>query len=123
MFGSIDEWFYRSLLGIIPAAPGFEKVRIKPQPVDNLTWASGSYRSVRGLIRSDWKQEGKKFVLNVSIPANTQAEVWIPAKENGVLTEGGHSIQNQIGIKLSRYEKGYAVLQTGSGNYRFESEL
>lgn len=33
MFGSVSEWFYRSLSGINAAAPGFEKITIKPQPV------------------------------------------------------------------------------------------
>ena len=48
MFGSVDEWFYRSLLGINGTSPGFETVDIKPQPAGDLTWAKGSYRSVRG---------------------------------------------------------------------------
>jgi alpha-L-rhamnosidase len=42
MFGSIGEWFYRSLLGINPAAPGFKKIIIKPQPAGDLTFARGS---------------------------------------------------------------------------------
>src|SRR5215210_5639621 len=78
MFGSIDEWFYRSLLGINPAAPGFEKIIIKPQPVADLTWAKGSYNSIRGVILSDWKLDGNEFALNVFIPANTQAIIYVP---------------------------------------------
>ena len=50
MFGSVDEWFYRSLLGINAAAPGFKKIIIKPQPAGDLTWAKGSYNSVRGKL-------------------------------------------------------------------------
>jgi alpha-L-rhamnosidase len=50
MFGSISEWFYRSLLGINALAPGFEKIQIKPQPAGDLTWAKGSYQSIRGTI-------------------------------------------------------------------------
>jgi alpha-L-rhamnosidase len=32
MFGSIEEWFYRSLLGINPAAPGFERSLLSHSP-------------------------------------------------------------------------------------------
>ncbi|MGZ8559890.1 MAG: family 78 glycoside hydrolase catalytic domain, partial [Chitinophagaceae bacterium] len=66
MFGSIDEWFYKSILGINAAAPGFEKIIIKPQPLKDLKWAKGNYQSVRGNIVSDWKKEGNKFLLQVT---------------------------------------------------------
>jgi alpha-L-rhamnosidase len=115
MFGSIEEWFYRSLLGINSAAPGFEKILIKPQPAGDLTWANGSYNSVRGLIVSDWKLDGNTFILKVSIPPNTTAEVWIPAKEQGAVTENGTT------KKDIRYQNGYAIVQVGSGNYTFSS--
>ncbi|SIN84478.1 family 78 glycoside hydrolase catalytic domain [Chitinophaga niabensis] len=111
MFGSIGEWFYRSLLGINPAAPGFKKIIIKPQPAGDLTFAKGSYDSPYGAISSNWKIANGKFDLRVSIPPNTSAEVWVPTKYGKV--SGG---------KLIREEKGYAVFGTGSGNHIFVSE-
>ena len=77
MFGSIDEWFYRSLLGINNAAPGFKKIIIKPQPVADLSWAKGSYESISGQIVSEWKKEGNNFTLHVVVPPNTTATVFI----------------------------------------------
>ncbi len=115
MFGSIDEWFYRSLLGINPAAPAFEKIQIKPQPAGDLVWAKGSYSSVKGLIGSDWRLEDGKFSLTVIIPANTTAEVWIKTREGSAVTESG-----QV-IRPSRFENGYAVVEVGSGTYHFVS--
>jgi alpha-L-rhamnosidase len=116
MFGSIDEWFYRSLLGINAAAPGFRKIKIKPQPAGDLQWAKGNYHSINGPIACDWRKDGKRFILAVSIPPNTRAEIWIPAKADGSLTEGGKP------VLVSHYEKGYAVVETGSGLYSFMSE-
>lgn len=110
MFGSIAEWFYRSLLGINPAAAGFKKIIIKPQPAGDLTFAKGSYNSLYGKISSDWKIAQGKFTLKVGIPANTSAEIWVPLKYGKV-----------TGGKLLREEKGYAVFETGSGNYTFMS--
>jgi alpha-L-rhamnosidase len=118
MFGSISEWFYRSLLGINAAAPGFEKIIIKPQPAGDLKWAKGSYESVRGSITSDWKKRGKQFHLHVSIPANTTAEVWIPATVNDTITESEKALKSQ-NLKVARYENGYAVILISSGSYSF----
>jgi alpha-L-rhamnosidase len=115
MFGSIDEWFYRSLLGINAAAPGFEKIIIKPQPAGDLAWAKGSYESVRGVISSDWKRDGNRFTLNVSIPPNTTAEVWLQSKENNPVLESG------VAVKNVHYQNGYAILTVGSGDYSFVS--
>ncbi len=114
MFGSVDEWLYRSLLGINAAAPGFEKIRIKPQPAGDLSWAKGDYYSVKGLIKSSWKKEQKRFLMEVSIPVNTQAEIWIPAKPEDTIAENG------VAIKPSRFENGYAIIEIASGEYSYE---
>ena len=37
MFGSVSEWFYKSILGINATAPGFTRFEIKPQPAGDLT--------------------------------------------------------------------------------------
>jgi alpha-L-rhamnosidase len=113
MFGSIEEWFYRSLLGINPAAPGFEQIIIKPQPAGDINWAKGSYHSVRGEIISEWKKDNNGFNLKVSIPANTRATIYIPSKENKPITESG------LAVKVMGYENGYALIETGSGEYNF----
>ena len=114
MFGSIDEWFYRSILGINAAEPGFKKIVIKPQPAGDLQWAQGSYRSVYGQISTEWKKIGGKFEMKVSIPANTSAEVWVPSA--GALRE-----INGVPIGTIRKEGTYEVVRLGSGIYSFES--
>ena len=119
MFGSIDDWFYKSILGINAASPGFEKITIKPQPLQALTWARGSYQSIKGKIVSDWKKEGNKFLLQVTIPPNTTAEIWLPAKENENIRESEKSIGEVKELKLLRYENDCAVIAAGSGTYNF----
>jgi len=122
MFGSLSEWFFRSLAGINEGSPGFEKIIIKPQPGGKLTFAGGSYKSIRGLISSSWKIEGEKIYLNVEIPANTMAEIWLPSKETESVKEGGIPV-GQVGeIRFLRSEKGYCVYMTGSGKYSFEGK-
>ena len=115
MFGSVDEWFYRSLLGINPAAPGFKKIMIHPQPAGDLQWAKGSYQCMYGTIVSDWKKSGNGISLHVVIPANTSALVYVPCKENTVVMEGNNK------AVVSRYEQGCAVVAIGSGEYFFKT--
>lgn len=118
MFGSIDEWFYKSLLGINAAEPGFKKIIIKPQPAQ-LTWAKGSYQSIYGLIKSDWKKYENKFNLKVTIPVNTTAQIWLPANSKNTILEGGKNIENLKEIEFLNYQNGYAVISVPSGNYNF----
>jgi alpha-L-rhamnosidase len=123
MFGSISEWFYRSLLGINAASPAFTKMIIKPQPVMDLLWAKGKYECMYGTIVSDWKKEGNIFKFQVSVPVNTTAEVWIPSDSSSAILEGGKNIHEAEDVKTLRHENGYAIVMVGSGNYSFTSRI
>jgi len=122
MFGSISEWFYKSLLGINSKAPGFTKFEIKPQPAGDLTWAKGYYDAITGRIVSDWKIEGVRFYLNVSVPANTTATVYVPSLHGKPVMESGQPAKSAIGLKFKEYNDGYAIFEAQSGNYSFGSQ-
>jgi len=68
----------RKIMGIEPAEPGFGRIVIKPRP-GLLTYAKAKLPTIRGEIYVDFIQNvSKSFELNVNIPANTQAQVYIP---------------------------------------------
>jgi hypothetical protein len=115
MLGQIQEWFYHDLAGIQSGGDGFKKIIIAPQPVGDVTWAKASYDSIHGKIVSDWKRDGGKFTLDISIPANTTAEVFVPAKS-------ADSVKT-AGAKFLRMENDCAVFETGAGDWKFESAL
>ena len=123
MLGHIMEWFYHDLAGIgyDPSAPGYKKISIKPQPVGDITWAKASLDSIQGKIVSSWSIRDKRFILNVTIPANTAATIFMPAKSVIGITESGAAIETKKEIAFQWYEAGYAVYKTGSGNYEFSS--
>jgi hypothetical protein len=83
MLGQIIEWFYGDLAGLAPDAafPGFKRLRIRPQPVPGITWARASHESPRGRISVAWRWDGGTFSLDVELPPNTSAEVWMPGRE------------------------------------------
>ncbi|PTY07494.1 alpha-L-rhamnosidase [Opitutaceae bacterium EW11] len=123
MLGQVIEWFYHDLAGIQPdpAGPGFAKIVIAPQPVGDLAWVQASYHSIRGPISTRWERDGKTFVLDVSIPANTGATVVVPADEGTPILEGGLPAEKRPGVILVARQSGRATFRIGSGTYRFQS--
>lgn len=125
MLGQINEWFFHDLAGIRfdREQPGFGRIRIDPVAVGDLTWVKASYRSNRGLIRSEWRKDGGQRILAVSIPANTTASVFVPARDFSAVTESGKPASESPGVKFLRMEGPSAVFEIGSGTYRFASPL
>lgn len=80
MLGQIEEWFYRSLAGIVPDEehPGFKHFGLEPQVVGDMTFVNASYESVYGTIVSNWKIEAGVFTYTIEIPVNTTATVVLP---------------------------------------------
>jgi alpha-L-rhamnosidase len=101
-----------------PAGPGFEKVIIRPVRGD-LTRAQARYDSIRGPIASDWERETNRFALHVSIPVNTTAIVYLPAKNAEAITESGKPLTQASNVKFLRVEGKYAVVAINSGDYSF----
>jgi len=117
-------WFYQGLAGICPdeSGPGFKKIIIKPAVVGDLTWVKCSYDSIHGKIVSNWKHDGDKLTMEVTIPINTTATVYVPAKNEANVTESGKSASKAQGVKFMRMENSAVVYEVGSGCYRFCSE-
>ena len=124
-YTGIAGYFVKALGGIRPdpAAWGMQKFLIKPQPVGDLAWVKCHHDSLYGRIVSNWKREGGKLTMEVTIPANTTATVHVPAKDAAEVTEGGNSIDKVKGVRFVRMQNMAAVYSVGSGAYRFQSTL
>jgi len=94
-FTSPDNWFYQGLAGIQPdpAASGFKRIIIKPAVVGDLTWVKSHHDSPYGRIVSNWKRDGKSLTLDVTIPANTTATVFVPGESPREITPGTHQFR------------------------------
>ena len=122
-FGSIGAWYYQSLAGIQPDpdGPGFKKIIIKPEAAGDLTWAKASYRSIHGKISSDWRREKGKFILNIEVPVNTSATVYIPADGLDSILEGKQPVAQSTNISYLKKDRNKYVFEVGSGTYQFVS--
>ncbi len=125
MFGSVSEWFYKSLAGIQPDPDTqcFKKFVIKPAVVDGLDWVKGHYHSPCGRIVSQWRRDGDRLTMKVRIPINTSATVYIPMDDVSSMTESGRSLEDVSEVKIIEKRNGYAVCRVESGFYIFESKL
>jgi alpha-L-rhamnosidase len=88
--GDISAWMVNSLAGINfdELQPGFRHINFRPYFIKNLDWVKGEYYSVNGLIQSNWKREGNKITLEVTVPANCTASVY--AEEVKEVKSGTH---------------------------------
>jgi hypothetical protein len=125
MLGHIEQWFYEGLAGINPGpeSNGFDRILIKPQIVGDLTWVKASYNSVRGKISVYWRREKGALKLNITIPANTEAVAYLPAKDVSSVLENDIPAEDSEGIQFIRMEDGNAIISLCSGNYNFRSQL
>jgi len=99
MLGHLMEWFYAGLCGIKQAnnSVAYNKIEIRPQPVGNITNAVARFQSPYGEIKSEWKISNGEFELQVTIPVNTVAEIFLPGTN--------------------------APIKTGSGNYTYKTKM
>jgi alpha-L-rhamnosidase len=122
--GCVSEWLFTQAAGIDTDGPGFQRIVIHPEivsPENGFSWVKATYRSIRGPITSAWKFAGGKFELNVTVPGNATASVYLPAKDAGDVMESGQRAAQAKCVKFLRQEDGLAVFAIGSGDYLFES--
>ncbi len=119
--GDLAVWMYEYLAGIRPdpEKPGFQHILIRPYPAGDLSFVRASHHSMYGTIASAWKRAGGSFTLDVTVPPNTAATVWIPAKDVAAVTESGRPAGSARGVKFVRAEGGNAVFEVESGTYSF----
>jgi alpha-L-rhamnosidase len=121
LLGDLLVWCYEYLAGIQNAAgsSGFEKITMRPHAVNGLDYVKASYRSVRGEIKSAWTKAGGKFQWDITLPANTVAEVYIPAAGEEQVYESGVKAASAPGVRFIEQDGSYAVYEVGSGTYSF----
>ncbi|MBD2757637.1 family 78 glycoside hydrolase catalytic domain [Spirosoma validum] len=111
--GHILEWFYEGIAGIAQEenSVAFKHLKLRPQPVGDLTWARGSFHSPYGWIKTSWTKAASRFSYQVDIPVNTTATVYLPAKTGSKIYKNGKIVRDY------KIEADRALLELGSGTY------
>ncbi len=112
----------QKVLGLEPTGYGWKTFAVKPFTGD-LKWAKGTVATVAGNISAAWEKSARNyFTLKLTVPANTTATVYLPAKNFESVTESGKVLTRAAVVKLVRTEAGRAVLEVGAGEYQFTSK-
>lgn len=122
-FGAVAAWMYNYSLGIQRGTDiaGFKQFVLKPTPDPDkkMTWAKGYYDSIYGRISSEWKYETGRWTYKTTIPPNTTATLYLPAKGISGITENGKALSGGNGISNISYADGKARMMLSSGTYSF----
>jgi alpha-L-rhamnosidase len=71
-------------------------------------------------VKSNYTNTKGGFNWHVTVPPNSSALVYVPAKAMDKVTESGQKISAIKEIKAIKMESGRAVLSISSGDYDFE---
>jgi alpha-L-rhamnosidase len=125
--GSVGEWLYRYLAGIqIPEGEyGSQRFIISPLPAPGFEWLRCKHDTLYGMIGVEWEADEHGFTLAATIPANTTAEIAVPASPGMTIQVDGEHV-GEDALKrdgdgwsfVSRNEQ-TARFTAGSGRYVF----
>jgi alpha-L-rhamnosidase len=134
---NVATWFYQSLAGIRPTSTAYETLRIRPYipsvavnsrvPKDTqdtdlspatLGHVSASIDTVRGKVSSQWRRRADgRIDLAVTVPYNTEAEIWVPTQDKPVTAPRGAAfVRDDISGQAA-----YKVYRARAGSYRFNA--
>jgi alpha-L-rhamnosidase len=112
-----------TLLGVTfrdPNPDGTLRITVAP-PIRGLPRASGTVPTAAGPVSVDWRRSGRGMALDLTMPPNLTALVHLPATAAANLREGGIAAARAPGVSVYSVSDGVAVLEVGSGSYRFTS--
>jgi alpha-L-rhamnosidase len=87
-YGTIGEWIYANIGGIVSEKPGFQSCIVKPLVSCGLSMAKMTYRSIKGPITVQWEKKDKQVRILVSIPANIKATIILEACKDIISSDG-----------------------------------
>jgi alpha-L-rhamnosidase len=115
-FGAVGQWLYGSVLGIRPVEdqPGFRHIQFSPIPNAELGFASGSFDTQHGTIKSNWSIEGDSCLIEVFIPKGCTGELVLPttALDTISLNEGAFAIRIPYETKINDIDWSKVLFQT-----------
>ena len=120
--GSVGEWMVRTIIGINPdpQVPAYQHFIIRPELGGKLTWARGSYDSIHGRIAVSWRHAVDRILLDVTVPPNTTATLYLPTRDVQGVHEARDPLAEADGITNVRTVSGRVVCDLSAGEYHFE---
>ncbi len=87
--GAVGAFLYERIAGIRPLEAGYAKFAFKPLIGGSITYAKGKVGTPYGEIEAGWRLEGGRYFAEVTVPAGSVCEAWLPDGTMRLL-ESGH---------------------------------
>ena len=120
-YGAIGDWMYRKMVGLdtYEDEPGYKHIKVMPHIGGNFTFASARLKTYYGVAAASWKLDKNTLMLDVEVPANTHATIFIPADDASSISENNVSLAISKDLKIAGKEGEYFKVEVGSGSYHF----
>jgi alpha-L-rhamnosidase len=120
-YGAVGKWLYSCVAGIDidSGSPGYKNIIIDPHITKQLKYAKAEYHSIYGMISSGWTVDNNSTQLNIQVPPNTTADVFMPAGSKDNIFESGKPVEQIKEIQMVQSAGGKIILHIGSGKYNF----
>jgi alpha-L-rhamnosidase len=105
-------WLLNDIAGIRshPDHPGMQHLLLAPSIPEALNHANGTLKTPYGIVSSGWKKDGTWIVWQIKIPANSSAEIILPANVKELTIDGQSPVNNS--------DQSASVFKLSSGDYR-----
>jgi alpha-L-rhamnosidase len=123
-YGAIGEWMYNNLMGlkINQDFPGYKRFTIQPLFDENFDNISGTYNSNYGNIKVNWSRKNDTVLINISIPPNSQSDVFLSKAYKGNWTFSNMKAEQSVLEKKDGTDKTYFLLGSGDYQLRLKTE-
>lgn len=105
-YGCIGDWMYRKLAGLNQMEPGYKRFYIKPMFIKGINELKLTLDSPYGKIVSGWSCKNRKITVDVEIPCNTTAILYLPEKEGQIELGSGtyhYEYETKTSLEIERF--------------------
>jgi hypothetical protein len=71
------------------------------------------------MISCEWKKDQHQFTMNITIPANATATIYLPSNSSSIISENGKNMKARTDLHVDGLKKDRTKIRVGSGTYHF----
>lgn len=103
-FATIGDWLYKELCGLQNLEAGYKKSRIAPRPVAGIPEFDASIETVYGKLSCAFSCKEGWITADITVPANTTAEISLPEQYTIVVGSGTYHYKYQTELSYDLNE-------------------
>lgn len=120
--GAVGDWLYREAVGLKEITAGYKTFMVRPNPGGGFKYMGADKVTPYGRAAAKWYDEPGKFTLEVEVPANSTAEIYVPSPSVDAVTVDGVAVASVADVKVIGKDGPYTKYVVGSGKYKFEAK-